>query len=187
MKCFVAAVMLTAASAAAAAAGESCDYGKAHPDAPPEMSQYAFLIGDYRIEARAWRDGSWTEGFQAARWNGRYILGGMAIMDEWFDSPPDEDPSTIRGVNIRMYNPETERWHLMWQYTKDKAVTELSSKVETDGKMHLDWVPPKPDRKIWFEVYGPGHWARLDHRKNEKTGKFEPKYKLEAFRVPCKE
>lgn len=187
MKVMIAALMLALAGALPALAEDTCDYGKPHPDAPPELSQYAFLIGDFRIEARVWKDGAWSEGFQPARWNGRYILGGMAIMDEWFDLPPAENPGAGRGVNVRMYNPETKRWHLMWQHTKDKKVVELSSRVEDDGKMHLDWVPPKPGRRVYFEIYGPGHWARLDYRRAEDGGDWAPRYKLEAFRVTCKE
>lgn len=189
MRTAIAAGAMILAAAASATAEEKCDYGKPHPQAPAEMSQYAFLIGDYRIEARKWQDGAWTKGFQAARWNGRYILDGMAIMDEWFDHPPGENPDTGRGVNIRMYNPETERWHLMWQHTKNKQVVELSSKVREDGKMYLERLTHKSpqERRIWFEVYGPDHWARLDHWKSKETGEFEPKYKLEAFRVLCEE
>ncbi len=187
MKVTIVALTFILLGATRALAADACDYGKPHADAPPELSQYAFLIGDFRIEARVWKDGAWSQGFRAARWNGRYILGGMAIMDEWFDFAPEEKPGTGRGVNVRMFNPDTGRWHLMWQHTKDKQVVELSSQLGEDGKMRLEWVPPKPERKVFFETYGPDHWARLDHRKSEETGQWTPRYKLEAFRVPCKE
>lgn len=171
----------------ATAIESACHFGTPHPNAPAAFKQYDFLIGNFRIEARPWRDGAWTKGFQAAQWNGRYILDGMAVMDEWWDSDPAQNPDTQRGANVRIYDAAAGLWRIMWLHTGDKKVVELHSQVRDDGKMHLWRVTHKIERRVHFEIYGPGHWARLDYRKSEKTGEWEPKYKLEAFLVPCKE
>lgn len=180
-------LMMTAVATAAASKSSTCDFGAPHPDAPAEFRQYDFLIGNFRIEARAWRDGAWTDGFQAAQWNGRYILGGMAVMDEWWDADPTQNLDTERGANVRMYDSAAGHWRIMWLHTGEKKVVELHSKVRDDGKMHLWRVTHPIERRVYFENYGPGHWARLDYRKSDKSGQWEPKYKLEAFLVPCKE
>jgi len=39
---------------------ESCDYGTVHPSAPAETSEFAFLIGDYKISLHAWRGEDWS-------------------------------------------------------------------------------------------------------------------------------
>jgi hypothetical protein len=49
--------------------------------------------------------------------------------------------------------------------------------------MHLWRIYPTPDdRKIYFETYDQDHWARLDYNKDEESGEWTPKYKLEAIR-----
>lgn len=86
----------------------SCNYGTPHPDAPEELAQFDFLIGDYAITAHAWRNGAWTppRPGPAPRWNGYYTLGGMAIADEWFDPDPGLDPNSGRDINVRMWDPD---------------------------------------------------------------------------------
>jgi hypothetical protein len=51
------------------------EYGNPNPKAPAELSQFAFIIGKWRCEARLkGEDGTWRP-YQAT-WVGRYILDG---------------------------------------------------------------------------------------------------------------
>ena len=53
-------------------AQSACDFGSPHPDAPEEIQQFEFLIGNHRIEARIWQDDAFTQGYAPAEWNGRW-------------------------------------------------------------------------------------------------------------------
>ena len=67
------------------------DYGNRNPQAPPELSQFAFIIGEWRCDVRVkGDDGTWQT--YAARWIGRYILDGYAIAD------PEDVPAGLEDA-----------------------------------------------------------------------------------------
>ncbi len=165
---------------------DTCDFGEPHPGAPKELEQYDFIIGNYTVKIRVWTGEGWSEQFQKARWIGRYILQGRAVMEEWFPFDPEDKPDTPGGVNIRMYDPEEGLWKLMWMHTENLVPTELRSQIKDDGNMYLWRVYPTPDdRKIYFESYDADNWARFDYFKDESGENWIPKYKFEAHRIPC--
>src|SRR6266853_2516583 len=58
------------------------EYGKPNPNAPPELSRFSFLIGKWRCDAKLkGEDGTWKD--LKGAWEGRYILDGYAIEDEF--------------------------------------------------------------------------------------------------------
>lgn len=60
----------------------STNYGKPNPNAPGQLSTFAFLIGKWTCEvAIKQADGS-TSRLQAT-WEGHYILDGYVIADEY--------------------------------------------------------------------------------------------------------
>jgi hypothetical protein len=170
---------------ATASEEDTCDFGTPHPGMPVEFGQYDFLIGDFEVRIYIWLGDRWSEQYQKARWVGRYILGGRAVMEEWYPKDPEDDPDGPGGVNIRMYDPDEQIWKLMWMRTDDLVPTELRSQVGDDGNMRLWRVYPTPDeRKIWFDIYDKDHWARLDYQQGESDDGWVPKYKLDAMRHP---
>lgn len=171
--------------AAPALAQSSCDFGAPNPDAPEEIHQFEFMIGNFRIEARQWTGEAFSQGYLPAEWNGRWGIDGWAVIDEWYG--PEIAPEVPRnfGVNVRYFNAETGRWSMVWQPTRG-APSILEAEQGEDGVLRMWQVTPEPasERRIWFEVYGDGHWARIDGPVDE-DGNFTPQYKLEAFAVPC--
>ena len=186
----IAATILLASGAAAQSeeglAPPSCDYGEAHPDAPEELAQFDFLIGDFTISGHAWVGGQWSppRPGPVARWNGRYILGGMAIQDEWFDPDPGLDPDSPRGVNVRMWDAEADEWDMMWVHSTGKQVQDLRAKV-IDGRLTM-WqtYPDRPYFRAEFERLGPDSWHRIQYAPDEE-GVWQPRFKLVATRIPC--
>ena len=166
----------------------SCAYGAPSPDAPPELKQFDFLIGDYTISAHAWDEDKqeWGPGRPGApaRWNGRYILGGMAIEDEWYGRDPAAEPEANRGVNVRMWDPEAGEWDMMWVATAAHQVQDLRAKV-IDGVLTMWQVyPDRPDFRAYFERYGPDSWARISQVPDGKGG-WKKQFLLKATRIPC--
>ncbi len=164
-----------------------CDYGKPAAHAPEELSQFAFLIGDYQIEAFGWFNNQWYTNPNAThppRWNGYYGLQGMAIIDEWFNLDPGLVPETNRGVNVRMYDPDSEEWKMMWVSNAAHVVQDLRAKV-IDGKLTMWQVyPERPNFKAVFEVVDENRWHRIEYKKDDK-GEWQPAFKLAATRIPC--
>lgn len=163
-----------------------CDYGSPHPDAPPELSQFAFLIGDFDITSHIMTPTGWSPPRPGphARWNGWYSMGGMMITDEWFDPDPGLQPDAPRGVNVRMYDSASEEWKMMWVSTAGSQVQDLRAGMR-DGKLTMWQVYPTPiDPLADFTVEDDDHWHRVSYVQ-DAAGEWVPQYMLRATRIPC--
>lgn len=79
-------------------------FGRRHPDAPPELAQFDFMIGEFDcIDEIRQRDGSKIR-FRAI-WNARYFLNGFGIQDEYWTP-------TFHTSNIRIYDPDDGSWKI---------------------------------------------------------------------------
>lgn len=194
MKSLIIVSALTLALGAGGLAGQSadsrlapmCSYGEPHPNAPAELAQFGFLVGDFEITSHAWTGSAWTPPRPGARarWNGWYGLGGMAIYDEWYDPDPGQNPDAPRGVNVRMYNPEASEWSMMWVATGAYAVQDLRAEMR-DGVLTMWQVyPERKDFKADFTVEDADHWYRVSYTKDD-AGEWVPQFKLRATRIPC--
>lgn len=180
----IATVALIATLLSTAPAVADCDHGRMHADAPPETRQFAFLIGEFDIALKAWRDGAWTAPRAVgARWNGWWGLNGMAIYDEWYD-PGTDDPSGTWGVNVRLFDPHAAVWKMMWIAMPARQVQDLRAEVR-DGRLTMWQVhPERPGWKAEFEIVDADHWARVSYTAAPDGG-WVPEYRLEATRRPC--
>ncbi len=159
----------------------SCELGKPAEGMPPEFDQFKFIIGDFDINVRKMTEDGWSDPIGKARWNGRYSLGGQAIMDWWHGSGGGG------GVNLRMYDPKLGEWRTAWQATGNFETRDLRQKIwPEDGLLHLWQVYPEaPERNLYFETYNDGRWARIDQRKDPETGEWKPVFMLEAVPAAC--
>ena len=165
----------------------TCDYGTRHPDAPEELEQFAFLVGDFEMRTYRKEEDGWSKGYLTTEWNGRWALDGFAIYDEWFDVQfPGQPATTGRGANLRMYQPETEEWVMVWTHTSSKEGQDLRAQ-QRGNKMVMWQVHPekKTDWKADFEVLGPGHWVRYAYIRPFGTDEWQVTGKLEAFKKDC--
>jgi hypothetical protein len=165
-----------------------CDYGSPHPDAPPELAQFAFLIGDFDITSHIMTPTGWSPPRPGphARWNGWYSMGGMMITDEWFDPDPGLQPDAPRGVNVRMYDAASEEWKMMWVSTTGAQVQDLRAGMR-DGKLTMWQVyPTEIDPVADFTIEDEDHWYRVSYVQDD-AGEWVPQYKLRATRIPCEQ
>jgi hypothetical protein len=86
--------------------------GKLNPKAPAELARWAFLVGDWHGEARLKRDGGKIERLQVS-WNGRYILDGYAIQDDYRMTSATGE-LIVLGTNIRAYDAQKKIWSMKW-------------------------------------------------------------------------
>ncbi len=175
-----------AAAAAPSLALPTCDYGAPHPDAPAELAQFSFLVGDYTIAAHAWTGEGWTPPRPGvpARWNGHYVLGGMAIEDEWFDRDPGIEPDTPRGINVRIWDEEADEWDMMWFHTSNTQVQDLRAKIEDGRLMMWQIYPERPNFRAYFTTDGPDKWERITQAPDGEGG-WKNTFKLVATRIAC--
>ncbi len=163
-----------------------CDYGAPHPDAPPELEQFAFLIGDFEITSHIMTPAGWSPPRPGprARWNGWYSMGGMMITDEWYDPDPGLQLDSPRGVNVRMYDPASAEWKMMWVATAGAQVQDLRAAMR-DGKLTMWQVYPTEIELVAdFTVDDADRWHRVSYVRDE-AGEWVPQYKLAATRIAC--
>jgi len=86
------------------------DFGHLNPDAPPETSQFAFLVGQWDCAVHTMNPDGETFRDSTATWTGYYILDGWAIKDDWMTRRPDG--TAFHGTNIRSFNPRTHTWDI---------------------------------------------------------------------------
>ncbi len=112
------------------------EYAKLNPGAPPELSRFAFLIGKWRCDAKLKReDGTWEN--LKATWEGRYILDGFAIADEYRMTTPAGE-LLVLGINLRAYDSKKKAWNMKWLNALAGTWVDLGPEdlggVKADGK-----------------------------------------------------
>ncbi|MEM8983899.1 MAG: hypothetical protein AAGC71_12790 [Pseudomonadota bacterium] len=178
-------VIVTAWTAAAAAATEDCSGGKPAAEAPAALQDFAFLIGRWRIDLKRQTANGWSPPRpQHALWTGRYALDGMAIYDEWFDTAPDLAPATPRGANLRVYNSETKQWLMTWIHTSGLTATTLTAERRGDAMIMWQSHPTGPAWEAEFIVESADRWTRTQYQIDE-NGERSAQYLLIATRLPC--
>ncbi len=99
--------------------------GKINLKAPQELSRFAFLVGQWRCDARLKSaDGGWQH-FQVL-WTGHYILDGYAIADEYTMTDP-RGALVVLGMNFRTYDASKKEWHIKWLNALSGTWTDLVS------------------------------------------------------------
>lgn len=87
-------------------------FGKLNPNAPAALSQFEFLIGKWRCEARIkLPNGTWQT--LQATWLGRFILDGYAIADEYRMTGTSGE-LMVFGLNVRAYDATKQIWNIKW-------------------------------------------------------------------------
>ena len=88
------------------------EYSNPNPKAPPELSQFAFIIGKWRCDVRVKGENGTWQTYQAT-WVGRYILDGHVIADE-YRMANQAGELVVHGMNFRSYSVEKKTWVMRW-------------------------------------------------------------------------
>jgi hypothetical protein len=85
---------------------------KPNPKAPAELSRFAFLVGRYQGDVRLkLPSGEWQT--LQATWEGRYILDGYAIADDYRMTGAAGE-LLVLGTNFRAYDATQQAWNMKW-------------------------------------------------------------------------
>lgn len=88
------------------------DFGKLNPNAPADLSRFAFLIGRWKCDAKVMLPSGEWQTFHAT-WVGRYILDGYAIADE-YRMTDTSGKLIVLGMNFRSYDAAKRVWNIKW-------------------------------------------------------------------------
>jgi len=111
-------------------------FGRPNPDAPPELAQFAFFVGEFDcIDTIRQADG--TRVSFPAIWNARYFLNGFGIQDHYWT------PRFFTS-NIRIFDPESKIWKVAffrmpgyqssrWEGKKVGEEIHIRNEGRTDG------------------------------------------------------
>lgn len=131
-------------------------FGKLHPKAPPETEQFGQLAGIWECTNSAFFQGRWVSGWKAT-WAWKYILDGFAVQDLWIQKEIDLPPPAaglkrdLAGTNMRLYNPQTKRWEIMWFTNANNSSTIIYAEQQGDAiVMKPEAATNSPQRRITF-------------------------------------
>jgi hypothetical protein len=112
------------------------DFGKLNQNAPAELTQFTFLIGNWTFEAKVKMADGQSLPFKGA-WRGRYILDGYAISDE-YRMTDLSGKLIVLGLNLRSYDASKQTWNIKWLNAQTGAWTNLAPSelggVKADGR-----------------------------------------------------
>jgi hypothetical protein len=87
------------------------EFGKLNPNAPAELTQFTFLIGNWTFEAKV-KMANGSHLFKGP-WRGRYILDGFAVSDE-YRMTDLSGKLIVLGLNLRSYDASKHAWSIKW-------------------------------------------------------------------------
>jgi hypothetical protein len=127
-----------------------------NPHAPAALSRFAFLVGNFRCEARLKAaNGEWQT-FQGM-WLGRFILDGYAIADE-YRMTASSGELIVLGTNFRTYDATNQTWNIKWLNAlagtwTDLAPSELGG-LKFDGRSIVyAFKEPVADHRYTRAIY----------------------------------
>lgn len=113
-------------------------YGRAHPEAPAALADFAFAIGKWTCASSSPQgDGNWDS--IPLAWEFHYILNGRAVEDYFEDA-------NIRGLGIRQFNQTDGKWHVAYhaEWPGHNNAMWVGGK-NGDGDIVLDRTITRPD------------------------------------------
>jgi hypothetical protein len=128
-------------------------YGDRHEAAPEELDLFSFLIGKWEGSGKTrLADGTIAE-YDGLSWIGRYVLDGMAIIDELH--APQPDGSQGLGITLRYFDQDSDGWvveflNVSFSFIR-RQVNARSGAVEKDGSTVV--VTSVSDESISREFY----------------------------------
>jgi hypothetical protein len=128
-------------------------YGDRHEAAPAELDLFSFLIGKWEGSGRTrLADGTIAE-YDGLSWIGRYVLDGMAIIDELHAPLPGGGQGL--GITLRYFDADSDAWVVEFLNISNsfirRQVNPRSGAVEKDGSTVV--VTSVSDESISREFY----------------------------------
>jgi hypothetical protein len=163
------AALLMPAVAPASAEDDFWRSNAPNPNAPAELAQFAFLVGEWDAQAyRIGADGKEVQ-FGYADWRISYILNGFAIQDVWIYKTLATGEVEY-GTMFRTYCPEAGHWTMVEQRHSDlKFLFMTAEKVGETMVMRGELDTPQgkvPFRRVFYNIKRDSFEWRTDFSSN---------------------
>ncbi len=119
-----------------------------NPNAPAELQQFAFLIGEWDAHAYLIDDSGNEVEFGYADWRIFYILNGCAIQDAWIYRNLASG-EVEHGTMFRTFNPAAGEWRIVEQRHTDLEFVHMTAK-QVGETMEMHGVLESPEGKVNF-------------------------------------
>jgi hypothetical protein len=118
----------------------------------PEARAFDFWIGDWHIQQKILQeDGTWLR-FEATT-SVSATLDGCAIIEHWegtvqFFWDGMQAPEPMKGLSVRAYDPEADRWYIHWMDTRTPRFDGpyAGGFDEGRGEFFREWETPQGRR-----------------------------------------
>ncbi len=141
------------------------------------VAQFGRYVGEWDIDdQQLQQDGvTWLPG-TADRWDFYCVGDGLAVQDFW------RPEGGSLGTNLRTWNPEKERWEIVWTATQTPGVTIISAVQQDDGRivMHYESPIPTPRRRITFFPPDQSGWRWVMELSNDEGSTWFEVYRIKA-------
>ena len=141
------------------------------------MAQFGRYIGDWKIEDQQLaQDGSgWGPG-NGARWTFVCIGDGTGVQDYWMPNGGGF------GTNLRVYNPDTGSWEIVWATPAQKGLMHISAEQNDDGDIVMGILSPvqDPPRRIIFLPPDDTGWDWVMEMSFDAGDTWTPVYRIRA-------
>jgi hypothetical protein len=107
-------------------------FGRLNPDAPPQTSQFAFMIGEFDCIDRRRRKGSDPWHVEHGKWNAAYYLNGMAILDRGYNE-------TYAVSNVRIFDAKAGLWKVTYFSPGEPGGVWAGRKEGSDMVLKREW------------------------------------------------
>ncbi len=171
-------------AAAAQSARDEAPFGAPNPKAPAELSQLAFIIGEWKLETWFARpDGSRRTA--TAYMTARYTLNGYGVRIE--ERHPQDGRSDFVGERTFVFNKRLGKWI-------GSGINTLGNRKDleaefTDGKLivtqsgMLFQGRPGVNRATYYDISANGFKNRFDHSSDGGKSWREGEYGFTAVRI----
>jgi hypothetical protein len=128
-------------------------YGNRHEAAPDELDLFSFLIGRWEGSGKTRLADGTTAEYDGLTWIGRYVLDGMAIIDELHAPLPDGNRGL--GITLRYFDLQRDGWVVEFLNVTNsfirRQVNAQAGAVQKDGSTVV--VISVSDQSISREYY----------------------------------
>lgn len=139
-------------------------FGRPNPKAPPELQQFAFMIGEFNtVEEIRQPDGTWKRSY--ATWNGAYFLNGYGIRDYYWN-----EQEGFATANLRVFDSKKGEWVVTF-FTKPGFSTGVwTGKKEEDKMVMWKGDETKGSRLTFYNITKDGYeWIGESFKEGKVT------------------
>lgn len=153
-------------------------------DAPPQTRQYAFLIGDWKVEAEAMKpDQTWTTG--GGTIHVAFADDGITLVEDMVLKL--EGLGEFEGQNRRVYNPDAGQWDVRWTPKGQDVAFEIVGKKKGEKMVEYsegeDQYGPFKDTVYYTDIKKNSFKVWMDRAYTNSGHKVEGLYRATMTRV----